>query len=80
MFFFFCFFFCIFSSFFCFFFYLFIYLFIYLFLTIKCELIKQFYNINLRRLPSQHGEISVKRFKCVKNLTAFYVLSKMFRP
>ena len=31
----------------------------FIFSTIKCELIKQLYNINLRRLPSQHGEVSV---------------------
>ena len=29
------------------------------FSTIKCELIKQLYNINLRRLPIQHREVSV---------------------
>ena len=27
--------------------------------TIKCELIKQLYDINLWRLPSQHGEVSI---------------------
>ena len=31
----------------------------FIFSTIKCELIKQLYNKNLRRLPSQHGEICV---------------------
>ena len=33
------------------------------FSTIKSELIKQLYNINLRRLPSQHGEVSVMNHK-----------------
>ena len=34
---------------------------LFIFSTIKCELIKQLYNINLRRLPSQHRKVFVMR-------------------
>ena len=39
------------------------------FLTIQCDLIKQLYDINLRRLPSQHGDVSVMVIKVV--ITSF---------
>ena len=29
------------------------------FSTVKSKLMKQFYNLNLHRLPIQHGEVSV---------------------
>ena len=31
----------------------------FIFWTIKCELIKELYNINLRKLPSEDEEVSV---------------------
>ena len=31
----------------------------FIFSAIKCELIKQLYNIIVRRLPSQHGEVPI---------------------